>query len=226
MQAGTMKGESTSMRMFILLLGFTVVLSTSAMSQDDCRCWTPSAQQIAAVEAKIEGRSIPLGTLDRYARYYAGVIGGTGERRFIRGKLVPLGSGDMPGLHIVEGKMPPLQQEGCISMSEAKGGPWLYFNCARRGAWTPAERLIAELEDVFRRRGGQLVSYARHYAGVTDGERRIIRGEYVSDRLGEKPGIYVASEAEIPEIFDGGCDVVHLSYDPSSKEMTSRCGGR
>lgn len=92
---------------------------------DVCHCWTPSMQQIAQVETKLEGRALPLGNLDRYARYYAGVIDRHTQRRFIRGKLVPLDSDPAPGTHIVEGQMPPLKEDGCISNSDPEGGPWI-----------------------------------------------------------------------------------------------------
>ena len=94
------------MRLPLLLLGFAAVFATAALGEDDCRCWTPDAAQIAAAEAKIGGRPLPLGGLDRYARYYAGTI--DSGRRFIRGKLVPAGGNEAPGIHIVEGRMLPL----------------------------------------------------------------------------------------------------------------------
>jgi hypothetical protein len=214
------------MRTPIFLLSI-LVFPTVALGQDDCRCWTPTAKQIAAVEAKIEGQRMPLGRLDRYMRYYAGVTDSDGDRRFIRGKLVPLGASEMPDVHIVDGKMPPLQEQGCISMSDPNGGPWIYFNCARAGTWTPSDTQIAELEDILRQKRERGLGFARHYAGVTEDNRQIIRGVFVENSaLGRKPGIYVASEAELPTIFDGGCGIVHVRYDPSNKEITSRCGGR
>ena len=59
------------MRLSILLLGFAAVFSTAALGDDDCRCWTPDAADIAALEAKIESHPKPR-RLDQYARYYAG----------------------------------------------------------------------------------------------------------------------------------------------------------
>jgi hypothetical protein len=52
------------MRLPLFLLGFAAVLATAARGDDDCRCWTPSAEDIAEVEAKIAGRPLPLGSLD------------------------------------------------------------------------------------------------------------------------------------------------------------------
>ena len=200
----------------------------TALSQEDCACWTPTAEQVAAVEAKIESQPMPLGKLDRYARYYTGVIINGTER--IHGKLVPLGSNDMPGIHIVAGEMQPLQGEGCMisaapSSSNPSGGPRVFFNCARPGSWTPSATQIAELEDLLSRQTGRWwLDFARHYAGVTENDRQVVRGVLVrgSDR---KPGIYIASEAELPLIVDGGCGVIHVTYYVSNKQIWSRCGG-
>jgi hypothetical protein len=220
------------MQLPLFLLGFGAVFATAAFAEDDCRCWTPNAEQIAAAEAKIGGRPLPLGGLDRYARYYAGTI--DSDRRFIRGKLVPAGGNDAPGIHIVEGRMLPLQGEGCVANSEPGGGPWLYLRCAHPGAWTPNDGQIAELEGVFHlpddsrraEKASSLFDYARHYAGVTEGDRRIVVGVFVIPRWhSETAGIYIESEAELPMIFDGGCGVITVRYDPSTKEIRSLCNG-
>src|SRR5882672_7810765 len=100
--------RTCDMQKAIVLGGVVAFFSTAAPGQNDCHCWTPTADQIATVEAKIERQRMPLGKLDQYARYYAGVIGRRNDRRLIRGKLVPLGGDDAPGIHIVEGKMSPL----------------------------------------------------------------------------------------------------------------------
>ena len=221
------------MQTSVLLLGIVVLFSTAALGQDDCRCWTPTAEQVAAVEAKIESHPMPLGKLDRYARYYTGVMINGTER--IHGKVVPLGSNDIPGIHIVEGEMQPLQGEGCMISSDHNISR-VFFNCARPGSWTPSATQIAELEDLLSRQTGMgedLISrqtgrwwldFARHYAGVTVNDRRVVRGVLV--RGGDqKPGIYIASEAELPLIMDGGCGVVHVTYYVSNKQIWSRCGG-
>ena len=124
------------MRISVVLLSIAAFGSTVALGEDDCRCWTPSAQDIAALEARIKVSPTPLG-LDQYVRYYGGVIRSGDSRRLIQGKLVPPGGNDMPGIVVVRGKMPPLQGEGCVSCSDTDGR-WLYFRCARPGAWTPS----------------------------------------------------------------------------------------
>jgi hypothetical protein len=128
------------MRLPFYLFVFAAVFATAARGGDDCRCWTPGGADIAAVEAKIAGRRLPLDSLDRYARYYAGAT--DNGRRFIQGKLVPIGGNDTPGIHVVEGRMPLLQGEGCITHSES-GGPGLSIRCARPGSWTPSNSQIA-----------------------------------------------------------------------------------
>jgi hypothetical protein len=216
--------------MLCFLLGFAAVFSTAALGEDDCRCWTPEAKQVAAAEAIIASRPLPLGSLDRYVRYYAGTIS-NGDRRFIRGKLVPASGDDVPGVHIVEGRMPLLQGDGCVTNSEPGNGKWVYLNCARPGAWTPSDRQIAELEGLVRLpfgQGGLLVlqDYGRHYAGVMEGDRRIVFGVFVIPRWhNETAGIYIGSDAELPAIADGGCGVIHVWYDPSSKAIKSSCNG-
>jgi len=217
----------------IVLISFAAVVSTVALAQDDCRCWTPSAEQIAVLEAKIrDHRALTGEGLDLYARYYKGVVTGN-QRKFISAKFVPIGGSEVPGIHVVTGEMPTLREQGCIARLDTTGvvQPELY--CARRGAWTPSETQIAKLEDALRRDGNALdyTRYARHYAGVMEGNRRIIIGqllEWRDDGLGsfKKPGIYVTSEVEIPWAADGLCFVVNVRYDLASKELQSRCGGR
>jgi hypothetical protein len=48
------------MRLPLLLFGFTAVFATATLGEDDCRCWTPDAQQVAAAEAAVASRQLPL----------------------------------------------------------------------------------------------------------------------------------------------------------------------
>jgi hypothetical protein len=218
------------MRISIFLISIVAAHSTTALGESDCRCWLPDAQQIASIEEEIATGPMPLGSLDRYARYYAGVTERIGDRRFIRGKFVPLGVSETPGIHVVEGKMPPLQGEGCISSSEPTQDRWIDFVCASPGAWTPTALQIGELEDAMRRQGAKGLDYVRHYAGVTQGDHRIILGEFVRPgKFGEadkEPGIHIESEVELPMISDGGCGVIRVRFDPSKKGLDWQCGGR
>jgi len=106
--------------------------------------------------------------------------------------------------------MPPLQGDGCVTNSEPGHGTWVNLNCASPGAWTPSDRQIAELEGLLPppisplfRPGGLsnpseafiLQDYARHYAGVTEGDRRIVVGVFVIPwSRDETAGIYIGSE--------------------------------
>jgi hypothetical protein len=119
------------MRLPVILLGFAYVFSTAALGEDDCRCWTPSAEDIATVETKIAERPLPLGSLDRYARYYVGTIESDRRIRRIQGKLVPVSDNEPPGVHILEGSIPPLQGEGCIAQTGPEVGSGLALRCVR-----------------------------------------------------------------------------------------------
>ncbi len=197
--------------------------------------WTPDPEEIAAMETKMEGHLMPLGSLDRYARYYVGVIdsfdaisGGedrTISERTIRGRLVSAEGNDLPGVHVVEGRMPFLAGEGCVTRFDAGRGQLTSFHCARPGAWTPTDAQVADLEDLLRHHGGpRLEQYGRHYSGISEGGRPLIRGAFVIE-LNDLPGIYIHSEAESPMMSDGGCAFVAVTYDPSSKATTWRCNG-
>jgi hypothetical protein len=215
------------------------------------RTWTPSAAEIAAMEAQMDKRQLPLGSLDRYARYYAAVAGNESilGRRLqppgildqytrnyaaladdgsILGTLVPAGVNNRAGVHVMErGKLPVVPPEGCRTLLYADfvGG---VVKCARPGAWTPSNGQIAELEGLLRRSGNgayALQNYARHYAGATENGRRIIVGVLVIPKRGDTAGIYIVSEVEFPRLLDGGCSVVTVRYDLSSNEIEAPCNG-
>jgi hypothetical protein len=105
----------------------------------------------------------------------------------------------------------------------------LFLHRAYLGAWTPSTEQIAELEGGLRipqtLEAGPLQDYVRHYAGVTEFGRRIIVGVLVKKSPDDKPGVYIGNEAELPRIADGGCGIVTVRYDPSSKEIRARCNG-
>jgi hypothetical protein len=215
------------MRRSAIALTIATLFSTAAPAQDDCPCWIPNAATVATVEAKIRVRQLPLGSIDNYVRYYAGVTGSGGVDRFIWGKLVPRRSNETPEIQVAERKLPPLQGEGCISRSDS-AGRGVQLRCARLGAWSPSATEIAELEQALRRNGAKgidkLDGYARHYAGVTEGDERIIAGVLLMG-FDYTPGLYVESEAELPTISDGGCSVVDVRYVPSTKTITAQCHG-
>jgi hypothetical protein len=267
------------MRLPLFLLAFATVFVTAALAEDNCRCqrgtavrseicqcWSPNARQITAVEGELASRPLPLGSLDRYVRYYAAIDG-----RLIRGKLLPARGEDVPGFHIVEGRMlPPLPADGCVIKSDPDR--WVRLDCAPPGAWSPSDVEIAELEETLRlqlegasqRRHVQpsttyhppeifsrsypsprqepdlvLQNYARHYAGVTVNycrepwpptttpctRRAIVGALERADGFYAVAGIYIGIEAEFPRIFDGGCILITVRYDPSSKQIWWSCNG-
>jgi hypothetical protein len=70
-------------------------------------------------------------------------------------------------------------------------------------------------------------AYARHYAGVTRGGRKIIEGvlvaavdatAFVAHKGEGRAGTYIESEAELPMIDDGGCSVVNVTCDPRHQQ--------
>jgi hypothetical protein len=184
----------------------------------------PYAVEIAVMEAKIDKRQLPLGSLDLYTRYYA-AVGANG----ILGKLIPAGVNSRAGIHLTERrKLPGVPPEGCRTMYPSSAP--VSVECAPPGAWTPSSGQIAELEGLLRRPENGIYAvqdYARHYAGVTKDGRRIIAGVLVIPHKwrGETAGIYIESEFEIPRLLDGGCSVVTVRYEPSSKEIEASCNG-
>jgi hypothetical protein len=192
--------------------------------------WTPGAAEIAALEAqidkRIDKRRVPLGGLDRYARYYAAFA----ENGIIVGKLVPAGGNDLPGVHVMERrKLPILAAEGCVTRFDADAERLNSFDCARPGAWTPSDTQVAELEDLLRHHGGpKLEKRSQHYSGVTEQGRKVIRAYFLNGdpRHGsEPPGPHIHSEVESPVMTRARCGFITLTYDPSSKAATWQCDG-
>jgi hypothetical protein len=174
------------MRVPFFLLGFTAVFSTVALGEDDCRCWTPDAADIAALEAKIESHPKPRG-LDQYARYYAGMVGRSGVR-FIRIHLVPSGRGHPAGSHVVA----PAPQPSYSECSGWEAGGELSLRCMRASleSWTPGADEIAAMEAKIAEQPmplGSLDRYARYYAGVA-GKMRGGLDRYVQYNAGVATG--------------------------------------
>jgi hypothetical protein len=159
------------------------------------------------------------------ARYYAGTT--DNGRRFIRGKLVPIGDNDTPGIHAVEGRMP--QGEGCITYS-GSGGSELSIKCACPGAWPPSDRQIADLEGLLQlppEKYFVLQDYARYYAGVTEGDRRIVIGVFLVPMYGadRTAGIHIVSDFYLPRtiVFDAAVPLSTCGTTRQVKEIISRC---
>jgi hypothetical protein len=86
---------------------------------------------------------------------------------------------------------------------------------------------------------GPIGRYARYYANcgllakavacLRDGERvgdkrrRVVAGRFVdsTDSADDRPGAYVVSLRNLPRIYDGGCEVVDVSFDLTTGETLS-----
>ncbi len=86
----------------------------------------------------------------------------------------------------------------------------------------PTMTQVQEAEAHYAPHGSQrpLSSYARFYWLAPDGR---LLGKYVD--FGPRPahGIHIVSEAQVPSTADGGCSVLNVEYDQSSKNLTVSC---
>jgi hypothetical protein len=100
--------------------------------------------------------------------------------------------------------------------------------------WTPSQAQVTRLETLVKpagpTRGIRAVSeYDRAYAGTTVSGRKIVEGRWV---LRSWSGAAQATSPKIvpfgalPEILDGGCDVVTVMYDVATdKIVLLQCNG-
>jgi hypothetical protein len=142
---GVSKQRERFMRTFAALFGFMTLSMTAAAAEIDCQCFTPTAEEIAALEQRIDASRLPLQDLGRYVRYYQG-IASPAHLHSIHGKLVPRRDQGEPPIQIVSDKvpMPTLSEQGCILSAEVDGT--VQLRCADPGAWTPTEAQLTELE--------------------------------------------------------------------------------
>ena len=95
-------------------IGFAGVVATA-----NAQSWTPGDADIAKLEASIKLETLPrwdarLPPVSGYARYYAGST--MNDEQVIFGELlIPFGSSDKPGIHIVGNKraFPTIYDGGC-----------------------------------------------------------------------------------------------------------------
>lgn len=65
--------------------------------------------------------------------------------------------------------------------------------------------------------------YARYYATLGDGT---VTATYLALDKRDKPGRQWVTPEKLPLVFDGGCGVVRVSYDPKAQRVTRiRCNG-
>jgi len=209
------------MRRLIFLIGSLAALSVapSLAETTNCNCWTPNKNQIAQFE-KTSLNGLPTSP-DHYTRYYVGRIGLRGRR--IAAVFVTLGPGEKSSVNILsDGKLPILKADGCVTQ------PWrgdnVYFHCTKPGGWLPTDDQITQLEGnlILPPRTLPLSAYARYYAGVTDNSgKKVIKAEFLGAKaFSLQPGIYIASDVELPLIMDGRCAVILATYDPQNPAMT------
>ena len=217
------------MRNTIIFALGAFVATASAQAQS---YFAPSPEQIAAVEAKIENLPQPL---DRYARYYSGMMIGVANGEPIPeffGRLRPLEPGEASIVRAEANQLGPLKAGGCILFRRLEPGhEGGYTICAEPGAWEPTESDIDDLERrlALPRGADRLNRYERYYAGITRSGERLILGELVGDfgakRPTTRPGRYIISEVEFPLVADGGCYVIRLEYNPRTRRASVECNG-
>ena len=100
--------------------------------------------------------------------------------------------------------------------------------------WTPSEAQVARLETLVRPKGptrriSAPSSYDRAYAGTTISGRKIVEGRWVSRRWNgpaQIPNPKIVPFSALPDILDGGCDVVTVMYDVATdKIVLLQCNG-
>lgn len=108
-----------------------------------------------------------------------------------------------------------------------------------QAASMPSRAAAMQIEKLVRMPAGSqpLQSYARYYEfveltrdnsalGAKAGDT-VIAGTFVlADKPDHKPGIHPVPAGSAPQIFDGGCSVVNLLYNPRTQRMTEPfCNG-
>jgi hypothetical protein len=80
-------------------------------------------------------------------------------------------------------------------------------------------------------RAGSLDEYSRFYAAAFRAGRRVIVGEFVlgdpdwlveHKRVSERVSnaVFIIDEVNLPNVMDGGCDFLGLTYDPRTERVT------
>jgi hypothetical protein len=94
--------------------------------------------------------------------------------------------------------------------------------------WTPTTAQIQEVEAAIQIPSHYLLSqYSRYYVAYSFGDRHTLNGELVKLDSG-KPGVYIVdNESKFPMINDGGCNIIHISYDFDLHRLAAplKCNG-
>jgi len=107
--------------------------------------------------------------------------------------------------------------------------------------WAPDEALIAQIETqvqaLFAEGGftdpsnspanqsGSLDQYDRYYAGETVNGEQVVVGALVSS-YPERHQIHVVTMKELPRIYGGGCEVIHIWFHIETKKIERVCNFR
>jgi hypothetical protein len=91
--------------------------------------------------------------------------------------------------------------------------------------WVPTLADVQELESHLTKPSpSQLAKSTRFYYGFYEDGHQVIHGEILGEGSGRDMKIHIAPT--FPVIFDGGCSVINLSYDPVKRVVLSlRCNG-
>ena len=97
--------------------------------------------------------------------------------------------------------------------------------------WAPSREQVTFIETKIRlpqEAPAPLSKYERYYTGVTEDNKRLIYAELVFvDLLGASAQatggghVHIVTQAQIPEIKDGGCGVVIFYFDPRKTSTPS-----
>lgn len=92
--------------------------------------------------------------------------------------------------------------------------------------WAPTPQLIAEVEKTLTLPKGAsaLEKYSRYYSGQAVGVEKYIVGVFL---LGSrKGGVRILPAEKMPQVFDGGCNVIRFKYDVKRRRVLSLfCSG-
>ena len=99
------------------------------------------------------------------------------------------------------------------------------FRALAAPEWAPELATISELEQAIHLPSGAspIELYTRYYAGVVKAGRRVTLGKY---HLGGSSVVLVKGEGDLPQVFDGGCNVINVEYDVDAHSFAAAfCNG-
>lgn len=100
------------------------------------------------------------------------------------------------------------------------------FTDAAERVWMPSLKQIKNMESVMvmPENAPQLTRYKRYYSGIVENSEKIIVGILVVDN--HSATINIVNPRALPQVLDGGCDVVNIRYSVAKKKiLTIFCNG-